>query len=767
MQKSQALEPRFAELVAREVGCTPRQVAAADALFADGATVPFVARYRKEATGGLDDAAVETIAKRRDYFLELAERRDAILASVGDQGKLTAELEAALRAAVTKQELEDLYLPYKPKRRTRAQIARERGLEPLADLLLAGAAGAQDPAALAAAFVADERGVADAESAVAGARDILAERLAENAEVRARLRDSLRTAGVLSARVLSGKEEEGRTYRDYFAHAEAARTIASHRLLAIDRGEREGILFTDLAIADEPFVAWLGTTWKVDLGTPCGREVAAATADSYQRLLRPSVTHEVRSELRERAEAEAIGVFRANLESLLLQSPFGQYAVVGLDPGLRTGCKLAVVDPTGRVVATDVLRLVDERPEAIAAAARRLVDLARAHAVRAVAVGNGTAGRETERAARAALRAAGLAEVIVAIVPETGASVYSASEVARQELPDLDVSLRGAASIARRLQDPLAELVKIEPRSLGVGQYQHDLEPRALARELDLAVEGVVNRVGVELNSASPALLGRVSGLSSRLAAAIVARRDAHGPFRSRRELLEVPGLGPKTFEQAAGFLRLRDGSHPLDRTAVHPERYSAIEQLARSAGLDLVELVGNPARVAALPIDSLLDERSGMGRFTLADIRAELERPGRDPRPDFVAPAWRDDVATLDDLVVGMVLEGRVSNVTNFGAFVDIGVKRDGLVHLSELSTRWIADPREAVRVGEVVKVMVKEVDRERGRVQLSIKALAAPATRGESREGERRSATPKPAPTTARPQPTVADLARKFSRR
>jgi len=726
---SAVLEPDVVAAIAAEVGCRPQQVEAAAGLFAEGATVPFVARYRKEVTGGLADAQLEVLARRRDYFLELAARRDVILGSLEEQGKLTPELEAAVRGTHSKQELEDLYLPYRPKRRTRAQIARERGLEPLADALLAGAAGNGLPGALARPFVAAGKGVEDEAAALAGARDILAERLAESAPARAGLRRAMAGSGVLAVRVAAGKETapDAAVYRDYFAHEEPARGVPSHRLLAILRGERDGFLVSELRIDDVHEVAALAATWQVPMLTPCGREVAAATIDGYKRLLRPSIANEVRGELRERAEAEAIAVFRANLEALLLQAPFGQLPVMGLDPGLRTGCKLAVVDGTGRVVATEVIYPI-LHPEREAAAAATVLALAARHGVRAIAIGNGTASRETEVFARRVLTDAGeeaVAQVVIAVVPETGASVYSASATAREELPDLDVALRGAVCIARRLQDPLAELVKIEPRSLGVGQYQHDVDQKALDRELDTAVEGAVNRVGVELNSASAPLLRRISGLSERLARAVVEHRERQGPYRSRQALLGLPGFGPKTFELAAGFLRVRGGDHPLDATGVHPERYAVVQRMAGELGVPLAELVGNPALVSRLDFARFADAGQGLGSFTLADIRVELERPGRDPRPDFRTPKWRADVTSVKDLAPGMVLEGRVSNVTNFGAFVDIGVHRDGLVHVSELSHRWIGDPRQAVQVGQVVSVKVLEVDAQRERVSLSLKAL------------------------------------------
>ncbi len=771
------LEPRFVGLIASEVACRPQQIEAAAELFAEGATVPFVARYRKEATGGLEDLQLETIFKRREYLLELAERRDAILESIREQGKLTEELEASIRAALTKQELEDLYLPYKLKRRTRAQIARERGLEPLADALLARAGSRDLPEELARPYVDTGKGVEDAAAALAGARDILAERLSENAAERAELRRVLSEQGALRVRVLPGKEKEpeAAVYRDYFEHDEPARDIPSHRLLAVLRGEREGFLVSDLRVDDEREVERLGRSWKVPLDTPCGRQIGEATADGYKRLLRPSITNEVRSEMRERAEAQAIAVFRANLEALLLQAPLGQSAVMGLDPGLRTGCKLAVADGTGRVVATGVIHPIPPHADE-AGAARTVVSLIQKHGVRAVAVGNGTASRETEAFARKAVQEAGLENVVVAIVPETGASVYSASAVAREELPQLDVSLRGAVSIARRLQDPLAELVKIEPRSLGVGQYQHDVDQKSLERELDTAVEGAVNRVGVELNTASASLLRRVSGLSERLANAIVHHRDGNGPFRSRKSLLKVTGFGPKTFELSAGFLRIREGENPLDRTGVHPERYQAVEKMAETLRVPVSNLVGNSDLVGKLDFSRFADAERNLGTYTLDDIRNELLRPGRDPRPEFKTPEWRPDVTSVKDLQAGMVLEGRVSNVTNFGAFVDIGVHRDGLVHVSELTHRWVADPREAVKVGEIVKVKVLEVDYPRERISLSIKALQPPpeasarqatgsAARGPRPDRGERSAV-KPPTKPSKQGASVEDLMRKFNR-
>ncbi len=765
------LESRFIRTIASELGCRPQQVSAAAELLAEGATVPFIARYRKEATGGLSDEQLETLAKRRGYFLELVDRRDAVLESISEQGKLTPALEQAIRGATSKQELEDLYLPYKRKRRTRAEIARERGLEPLAEGLLEAARGNTRASSLAAPFVNPEKGVDDADGALAGARDILAERFAENARHRERLRQALRSRGELRATVKRSKKEAGIVYKDYFDHREPASRIPSHRLLAILRGEKEGFLRCDLEIDDAATVLQLARSWRIPLDSSCGIEVAAATDDGYKRLLRPSITTQVRRELRERAEAEAIRVFRANLEALLTQAPLGQLPVIGLDPGFRTGCKLAAVDPTGRVLDTGVIYPVEPRSQSERAAAE-LVTQVRRHKARAVAIGNGTASRETQLFARKAVREAGLGEVIVAIVPETGASVYSASAVARTELPELDVSLRGAVSIARRLQDPLAELVKIEPRSLGVGQYQHDVDQKALSAELEVAVEGTVNKVGVELNSASPSLLQRVSGLSPRLATSIVQHRDATGKFTSRRRLLDVAGFGPRTFELAAGFLRISDGEHPLDRTAVHPERYGVVEAMAGDLGVGVGELVGDPSRVRKIRFERFADAEKGLGQFTLDDIRRELLAPGRDPRPEYRAPELRDDVTSIDDLEPGMELEGRVSNVANFGAFVDLGVKRDGLIHVSELSDQWIDNPREVVQVGQVVRVRVLEVDRQRGRISLSRRSAGSspkptrPATKASPKPAKprqaRKSSSPPPRPKVT----TVEDLMRKFNK-
>ena len=719
------LQARYVGIVAREAGCRATQVEAAATLLAEGATVPFIARYRKEATGGLTDAQLEEIAKRRAYYVDLTRRREAILTNLREQGLLSDELAAAVDAATSKQELEDLYLPYRPRRRTRAQAARERGLEPLADALFVSRRSRKRPADLARAYVDPDGDVPDTTAALAGARDILAERVAESADNRAKLRDLVGREGVLASRVVRGKEDDARVYEDYFEYRERASRAASHRLLAIYRGEREGFLASSLEVDDDRVLNGLARGWDVHPRTQCGAEGVAALADGYKRLLGPSIANEIHAELRSRAEAEAIAVFRANLEALLMQAPLGQVPVMGIDPGYRTGCKIAVVNATGRVVETAVTY-----PGRSEAEDGKAADALRAavghHDVRAVAVGAGTGGREMDAFARKAL--ADARDVIVALVPETGASVYSASEIAREELPTLDVSLRGAASIARRTQDPLAELVKIDPKALGVGQYQHDVDQKALQGELDAAVEKVANQVGVELNTASAPLLRRVSGLTSRVASEIVAHRDAQGPFKSRRELRDVPRLGAKAYEQAAGFLRIRGAGNPLDNTAVHPERYGVVEEMARALGVKTKGLVGAPHLADKLDLSRFVDEATQLGLYTLDDIRGELAQPGRDPRPDFQTPEVREDVATIDDLAEGMVLEGRVTNVTNFGAFVDIGVKRDGLVHLSELSDSWVDDPRQVVQVGQIVTAVVVDIDRGRERIGLSMKAVAGP---------------------------------------
>jgi protein Tex len=708
--------PAIARQTARDLGLAPRQVEATLALFDEGATLPFVARYRKEATGGLDEVQLRDVRDRAAYLKELEARRAAILESVADQGKLDDALRGRIEAATTKQELEDLYLPYKLKRRTRATIAREKGLEPLADGIWAGRLDDRGAVAAAAEYVDAERGVADVEEALQGARDILAERVAEDAALRGWIRDRTRAQGQVASRVARGKEEspEAARFRDYFSFSQDARRIPSHRMLAIRRGEAEDVLLWSIDAPAEEMVAWL--TARVQAGRRARGELARVAEDAYKRLLAPSIQTELRLELKERADAEATDIFGRNLEQLLLSPPAGERAVMGIDPGFRTGSKVAVVSPTGAVLATDTLYL--HQTDRFAAGVKALVER---HRPELVAIGNGTASRETEQAVRAALGNGGRGPAVV-LVNEAGASVYSASDVARDELPELDVSIRGAVSIARRLQDPLAELVKIDPKSIGVGQYQHDVDQVRLRDRLDEVVQICVNRVGVELNTASPSLLARIAGLGPTLARNIAEYRDEQGGFRRRKELLDVPRLGPKAFEQAAGFLRLRGGQHPLDRTAVHPERYALVERMARDAGTTLEKLIENEAAVRAIPLDRYVSNDVGLP--TLHDIVDELLRPGRDPRETFEPPAFRTDVAEVKDLKEGMRLEGVVTNVVAFGAFVDVGVHQDGLVHVSQLADRFVRDPSEVVQVGQKVQVTVLSVDLERNRIGLSMRS-------------------------------------------
>jgi protein Tex len=710
---------------AREVGLSAEQVAAALRLFDDGATLPFVARYRKEATGGLDEVQLRDVRERASYLTQLEDRRAAILESIEGQGKLDDALRGRIAAAGTKQELEDLYLPYKPKRRTRGTIARERGLEPLADAIWTGAVDDAAAESRAARFVDAGKGVETVADALQGARDILAERVAEDAALRRWVRDLTRERGEVASRVLRGKEAspEAARFRDYFEFRQKATAIPSHRMLAIRRGEDEGVLGWSIEAPEEDLLA--GLTPRVTYRRRARSQLTRVAEDAYRRLLRPSIQTELRLELKERADAEAIDIFGRNLEQLLLAPPAGERSVLGIDPGFRTGAKVAAVSSTGAVLETATLYL--HQSDRFAAGLRALV--AR-HAPSLIAIGNGTASRETQQAVREALEggagagsggAAGGRPGVV-LVNEAGASVYSASDVAREELPGLDVSLRGAVSIARRLQDPLAELVKIDPKSIGVGQYQHDVDQPRLKGRLDEVVEVCVNRVGVELNTASAPLLSYVAGLGPTLARNIVERRDRKGAFRSRAELLDVPRLGPKAFEQGAGFLRIRAAAHPLDRTAVHPERYDLVERMARDVGVALAELVENEAAVRRIQLDRYVS--ADVGRPTLEDIVDELLRPGRDPREAFEAPAFREDVTGVKDLKQGMRLEGVVTNVVAFGAFVDIGVHQDGLVHVSQLADRFVRTPSDVVHVGQKVSVTVVSVDLERNRIGLSMRS-------------------------------------------
>ena len=711
--------------LARELAVQERQIEAAVALLDGGATVPFIARYRKEVTGGLDDTQLRLLEERLGYLRELEERRGVILASIREQNLLTAELETAILAADAKTRLEDLYLPYKPKRRTKAQIAREAGLVPLAHSLLNDPA--QTPEHAATAFVDAGRGVPDAKAALDGARQILMEDFAENAELLAQLRDYLWDNAVLHAQLVEGKAEEGAKFRDYFDYREAFRQIPSHRALALFRGRNEGVLQLTLELGDpaapgpDPGERRVAAQFGIrDQGRPADAWLRETARWAWKVKLLPHLDTEIKQRLREAAEEEAIRVFAHNLRDLLLAAPAGARPTLGLDPGLRTGVKVAVVDATGKLVETATIYPHVPRNqwnESLYA----LAELCRRHRVELISIGNGTASRETDRLATELMQRHPELRLHKLVVSEAGASVYSASELAAREFPEVDVSLRGAVSIARRLQDPLAELVKIEPKAIGVGQYQHDVSQTRLARMLDAVVEDCVNAVGVDVNTASVPLLARVAGLNATLARNIVDYRDVNGPFRRREHLLKVTRLGDKTFEQAAGFLRIVNGDHPLDRSAVHPEAYPLIERILTASGRGLHEVLGNAAFLKTLEPARFTDERFGLP--TVRDILAELEKPGRDPRPEFKTAAFKEGVEKLADLQTGMVLEGIVTNVANFGAFVDIGVHQDGLVHISALADRFVKDPREVVKVGQVVKVKVLEVDLKRQRVALTLR--------------------------------------------
>jgi uncharacterized protein len=713
-------------VLARELGLPPRGVAAVVRLLADGATVPFIARYRKEQTGDLDEVQIRAIEERRVYVLELEERRAAILASIAEQGQLTDELRAKIVACTTKAALEDLYLPFKPKRRTRAMIARERGLGPLAARILEQPASG-DPAAEAAAFVDAAKEVPDVKAALAGARDIVAERVAEDPEVRAMVREACLAEGTVQSTVLPDKAAEPTKFERYYAFEEKIATIPSHRFLAVRRGEQDGVLRLRIGLPAEQVTPRVEAKLPLVAASPFAGELAAAVRDAAARLLLPTIETDLRIELKMRADREAVEVFATNLRTLLLAAPLGGKPVVGVDPGLRTGCKCVAVDATGRYLES-VTIFPGQGQAADARARAELRGFLERHRPVAVAVGNGTGGREAEALVREVVQAAGLRELAVVAVSEAGASVYSASEIARAEFPDLDLTLRGAISIARRLQDPLAELVKIDPKAIGVGQYQHDVYQPLLARKLDQVVESCVNHVGVDLNTASAPLLARVAGLRPSVAESIVEHRTRCGPFTSRARLLDVAGLGPRTFEQAAGFLRIRGGEHPLDASAVHPERYPLVERIAGDLGVDLRALVGNAALAARVVVARYVGEE--VGESTLRDILGELQKPGRDPRDRFDPPRFRADVTRLEDLHVGLELEGVVTNVTAFGAFVDVGVHQDGLVHISQLSERFVKDPHAVVKAGDRLKVRVLEVDAARKRIALTAR-VGAPAER------------------------------------
>ncbi|WCR45863.1 Tex family protein [Stutzerimonas stutzeri] len=749
--------------IANELGVRPQQVAAAVALLDEGSTVPFIARYRKEVTGSLDDTQLRNLEERLRYLRELDERRVSILASIEEQGKLTPELKREIDLADTKTRLEDLYLPYKQKRRTKGQIALEAGLGELADALF----GNPDltPEKEAERFIDAEKGFADVKAVLEGAKYILMERFAEDADLLAKLREFLKHNATLSARVVPGKESEGAKFSDYFEHDEVLKNTPSHRALAIFRGRNEGILSVSLKVGDEtpgsmhPGEGMIGERFGIaNRGRAADKWLGEVVRWTWKVKLYTHLETDLLGELRDKAEDEAISVFARNLHDLLLAAPAGPRATLALDPGLRTGCKVAVVDATGKLLETATVYPHAPRNDWDGTLAI-LAKLCAKHAVDLIAIGNGTASRESDKLAGELIKKVPGLKLTKIMVSEAGASVYSASELAAREFPDLDVSLRGAVSIARRLQDPLAELVKIDPKSIGVGQYQHDVSQLKLARSLDAVVEDCVNAVGVDVNTASAALLARISGLNATLAQNIVQFRDANGAFKSRSELKKVPRLGEKTFEQAAGFLRVMNGDNPLDASAVHPETYPLVKRIAADTGRDIRSLIGDSAFLKRLDPKQFTDETFGLP--TVTDILSELDKPGRDPRPEFKTAEFQDGVEKLSDLEPGMVLEGVVTNVTNFGAFVDIGVHQDGLVHISALSEKFVKDPYEVVKAGDIVKVKVMEVDIPRNRVGLSMRMSDTPGEktdgprggkpRGNAPRSERHAREDKPAPANA----------------
>ncbi len=753
--------------IAEELGVRPQQVAAAVALLDEGSTVPFIARYRKEVTGSLDDTQLRNLEERLRYLRELDDRRASILASIDEQGKLTPELTREINLADTKTRLEDLYLPYKQKRRTKGQIALEAGLGELADALFNDPS--LSPEGEAARFIDAEKGFADIKAVLEGAKYILMERFAEDATLLASLRNFLKQEATLSARLVAGKEEEGAKFRDYFEHDERFKGVPSHRALAIFRGRNEGFLSASLKVGDElpgsmhPCEGMIGERFGIsNQGRPADKWLGEVVRWTWKVKLYTHLETDLFGELREGAEDEAIMVFARNLHDLLLAAPAGPRATLALDPGLRTGCKVAVVDATGKVLDTATVYPHAPRND-WDGTLMTLAKLCAKHKVDLISIGNGTASRETDKLAADLIKQLPSLKLTKVMVSEAGASVYSASELAAKEFPDLDVSLRGAVSIARRLQDPLAELVKIDPKSIGVGQYQHDVSQLKLARGLDAVVEDCVNAVGVDVNTASVALLARISGLNTTLAQNIVAHRDAHGAFKTRAALKKVPRLGDKTFEQAAGFLRVMNGDNPLDASAVHPETYPLVERIAANTGRDIRSLIGDASTLKRLDPKQFTDEQFGL--TTVSDILVELEKPGRDPRPEFKTAEFQEGVESLKDLKLGMQLEGVVTNVTNFGAFVDIGVHQDGLVHISALSEKFVKDPYEVVKAGDIVRVKVMEVDIPRNRVALSMRMGDTPGEKVEGPRGgargskpggntprtERHSSQDKPAPANA----------------
>ncbi len=721
MTVKQNLTPATLLHMAQTINVPMRGLVAVIELLDDGGTVPFIARYRKEATGNLDEVQIRTIEERLIYFRDLCERRDTILASIAEQGKLTDDLKARIEATLDKSELEDLYLPYKPRRRTKATIAREKGLEPLAAYLWAQQRTADPLSVFAGRFVNADLNVATAEEALEGSRHIVAEWISEDADLRKALRNFVFDEGIVVSRKCTDAVDEQQKFKMYYDYKEPVKTIPSHRMLAIRRGEGEHVLYFLIEVDSkraiviiERHVMCLRGDW-----TP---QLEQAINDAWKRLLDSSIQADIRMEVKRRSDTEAIQVFRDNLYNILLAPPAGPICVLGIDPGIRTGCKIAVVDETGKLRAHDVFYLHTSK-HGNAEAISKLEALLRQHHVRAIAIGNGTASRETDAFVREFLRDKGINDIFSVTVSEAGASVYSASDVARQEFPDLDLTVRGAISIARRLQDPLSELVKVDPKSIGVGQYQHDVDQRQLAQSLQTVIESCVNKVGVDLNTSSWTLLRHVAGITERTALSIVTYRNEKGSFRCRNQVMQVPGIGPKTYEQAAGFLRIRDGDNPLDMTAVHPESYPLVEKIAESLQTSVKEIIQHPQ-----VLEKVDPKQFAAGTYTLCDILAELRKPGRDPRDKFGAPVFHDGVREIADVQPGMVLEGVVTNVTKFGAFVDIGVHQDGLVHISELSNRYIKDPAEAVKTGQIVKVRVISVDTKSKRIALSVKALTLP---------------------------------------
>ena len=727
MSEQKNLSPEILLHISQSLNLPMHSLVAVIALLNEGGTVPFIARYRKEATGNLDEVQIRDIEEKLAYFRDLVSRRETILASILEQGKLTDVLKARIEATFDKSELEDLYLPYRPKRRTKATIAREKGLEPLALYLWSQEPTGVSLPEFAAGFVNAEKEVSTVEEALEGARHIVAEIISEDADLRKALRHLMFEEGVVVSRKAIDAVDEQEKFKMYCEYREAVKTIPSHRMLAIRRGETESVLYFLIELDPLRARSVLSSRILRKQGdwTP---QLELAIEDAWKRLLNPSIQGEIRLELKKRSDTDAIQVFRDNLHQVLLAPPAGPISILGIDPGLRTGCKVAVVDETGKFLANDVLYLHTSKNGADGAA-KTLETLLSRHNVRAIAIGNGTASRETDAFVRNFLQERRLDNIFSVTVSESGASIYSASDIARQEFPDLDLTVRGAISIARRLQDPLSELVKVDPKSIGVGQYQHDVDQRQLQQSLEAVIETCVNRVGVDLNTSSWTLLRFVAGITERIALNIVSYRNENGQFRSRAQLSKVPGIGPKTFEQAAGFLRIRNGDNLLDMTAVHPESYPVVEQIADELNTPIAELIRNPQLLSKVE-----RKQFSVGAYTLGDILEELRKPGRDPREKFVAPSFNEKVREFSDVQPEMVLEGVVTNVTKFGAFVDIGVHQDGLVHISELSSRYIKDPGEAVKTGQIVKVKVLSADAKTRRIALSIKALQGPSQRPQN---------------------------------